>query len=1240
MAAGIKPPVGGPQAPVNRADQSASFLTQGIDAGAAQSMYTALIALKTLLSDDLPNAMKNFSPILNQIQKDADATAQAIENTAARATRDISKSADQYQASQLSHWKSFRQSMENIILLHGDKTKKMMRNMSDEQRRLYQNQLQQMANDTTKRTDALAKQVYNILFRTSYNDTKRAFQMQFDQFYDFMDKKWRFQQKTAYVIMEKSLEGIRKFIGKTVGIVSDILSTIWDGLKKVGEFIKFDIFKALGDGLRKVSSILKALPGAEQALSSLKQVREVMADITRRFGVNGPESNRLLEGLYRISNQYITLTQNATAMRAVMAAGFRGDVVTAITADVARISQAYGVAEEQAASTMAAMQRTLGWTQGQGTQFYAAADFYLNRMGQVSGVASNINDLNALLMNSTDTIAGLQLALDNPESARNFQGFLLSTSQLATQAGANMGNLWNTILQGASYTNPTALAQAVGGPEVFLSALQSGDSQEAWRAITERMRPLLREAMSAGTEEERAAILQGLSKSLDTDMAMWYRVIQQYDAMGAEAWNTADAFYAVGDGVDYTTQQVQESLTPAQLLSNQLESFANSITIGNTPLPVLLEGLELLGGRLDVLSQGFGMVTQGIDFMFGPLGGVFTPIASLVTAVMAIGGILTDFSPEEMESFGVLGSLFQFGKDTVEQYGDQIKTWLSSMWDGILRFFDGTQGPSPFQRLIQSGVDWIQANVPWLLTQAETIVGEIANVLTIAFDQLTDPSNELVTTMGDTFGRILSTLADIVVITVDAVAPILVKMLDMLIEAFDRPEVKAGVSNLMGALGGALGQVGDQLAVVFNELVPLLVDAVRTTFAAVRLSLPDSALTDAVLGTKDTAVQTLIAGGLESLIPESERGREDAAYAALAYREGLGRTHHSEAFGLHNTWAGWSDQMLNAVGLGPNGMEGNWVQAGNGLWIDIGEASSAREFYEQEMAERDRMYSNILSPSASTVSPSSGSRTVGIGGVDETTQMLRDFNRIPTTSGGSGLSPLSLNYSDNPAVGLPGYGTARHNASGIHNGIDLDALRGTPVLALEDSVVVTANLGGETTGGGNELFLQSLSDPNRYFTFMHLDTLSVGTGDRVTAGDILGTVGTSGNAPEDDPMLHFGVSFGDADSGYVDPLSVYSEAQLAQLLGSSSEVPLAPPQEAGGIILDEVLAPLGEAGPEVVLPLPTMEQIAAKQDVARNEMISVVREEVRRLVDAIFTVKDSVEGLKESDMGVLLGRDR
>lgn len=1208
MAVSVKPPVGGPQAPVNRTDQAASFLSQGVDAGAAQSMYAALVALKTLLTDDLPNAMKNFSPILNQIQKDADATAQAIENTAARATRDISKSADQYQASQLSHWKSFRQSMENVILLHGDKTKKMMRNMSDEQRRLYQNQLRQMANDTTKRTDALAKQVYNILFRTSYNDTKRAFQMQFDQFYDFMDKKWRFQQKTAYVVIEKSLEGIRKFIGKTAGFISEIVSTIWDGLKKIGDFIKFDIFKTMGDGLRKISGILKSLPGAEQALSSLKQVREVMADITRRFGVNGPESNRLLEGLYRISNQYITLTQNATAMRAVMAAGFRGDIVTSITEDVARISQAYGVAEDQAAATFAAMQRTLGWSQGQGTQFYAAADYYLNRMGQVSGVASNINDLNALLMNSTDTIAGLQLALDNPESARNFQGFLLSTSQLATQAGANMRNLWNTILQGASYTDSTALAQAVGGPEVFLSALQSGDSQEAWRAITERMRPLLREAMSAGTEEERAAILQGLSKSLDTDMAMWYRVIQQYDAMGAEAWDTADAFMAVGDGVDYTTQQVQESLTPAQLLSNQLESFANSITIGNTPLPVLLEGLELLGGRLDVLSQGFGMVTQGIDFMFGPLGGVFTPIASLVTAVMAIGGILTDFSPEEMESFGVLGSLFQFGKDTVDQYGDQIKTWFSKMWDGVLRFFDGSQGPSPFQRLIKSGVDWIQNNLPWLLSQAEYVVSEVADVLAIAFDQLQD--TDFVNTMGDSFGRLLSSIADIVVITVDTVAPILVKMLNMLIDAFDRPDVKTGVSNLMGALGGALGEVGDQLAVVFNELVPLLVDAVRTTFAAVRLSLPDGALTDAVLGSKDQAVSTLVLNGLESLIPAGERDRMDAAYAAMAYRSGVGETFHSNTLGYENQWGALVDRGFNAMGLGPGLQGGGWIEVAPGEWWRPEEGLTAQQSYERSQE------------------PIGGAQVI---------------NPQDTIARGGVPASFPLNYTRDdgtPSAGLPGFGTPRSNSVGFHEGIDIEALRGAPVHAIEDSIVFAANLGGESTSGGNELFLQSVSDPSRYTTYMHLDTLSVSARMNVGAGDIIGTVGTSGNAPENDPMLHFGVSFGSPDSNYVDPASVYTESQLAQLLTGSSDIALAPPQGAGGIILDEVLAPIGEAGPEVILPLPTMEQIAAKQEVARNEMISVVREEVRRLVDAIFTVKDSVDGLKESDMGVLLGRDR
>jgi len=349
---------------------------------------------------------------------------------------------------------------------------------------------------------------------------------------------------------------------------------------------------------------------------------------------------------------------------------------------------------------------------------------------------------------------------------------------------------------------------------------------------------------------------------------------------------------------------------------------------------------------------------------------------------------------------------------------------------------------------------------------------------------------------------------------------------------------------------------------------------------------------------------------LESLIPAGERDRMDAAYAAMAYRSGVGETFHSNTLGYENQFGALVDRGYNAMGLGPGMQGGGWIEVAPGEWWRPEEGLTPQQSYERSQA------------------PIGGSPVI---------------NPQDTIARGGVPASFPLNYirdDGTPAAGLPGYGTARNNASGQHNGIDLEALRGTPVLALEDSVVVTANLGGETTGGGNELFLQSLSDPNRYFTFMHLDTLSVGTGDRVAAGDILGTVGTSGNAPENDPMLHFGVSFGDADSGYVDPLSVYSEAQLAQLLGSSSEVPLAPPQEAGGIILDEVLAPLGEAGPEVVLPLPTMEQIAAKQDVARNEMISVVREEVRRLVDAIFTVKDSVEGLKESDMGVLLGRDR
>ena len=90
-----------------------------------------------------------------------------------------------------------------------------------------------------------------------------------------------------------------------------------------------------------------------------------------------------------------------------------------------------------------------------------------------------------------------------------------------------------------------------------------------------------------------------------------------------------------------------------------------------------------------------------------------------------------------------------------------------------------------------------------------------------------------------------------------------------------------------------------------------------------------------------------------------------------------------------------------------------------------------------------------------------------------------------------------------------------------HNAVDILAPRGTEVLAAEDGVVLRV---GTNALGGNVVWT---SDAGRRFAFYyaHLEGWSRGLreGLTVSRGDVIGYVGTSGNAPQHTPHLHFQV---------------------------------------------------------------------------------------------------------------------
>lgn len=100
-------------------------------------------------------------------------------------------------------------------------------------------------------------------------------------------------------------------------------------------------------------------------------------------------------------------------------------------------------------------------------------------------------------------------------------------------------------------------------------------------------------------------------------------------------------------------------------------------------------------------------------------------------------------------------------------------------------------------------------------------------------------------------------------------------------------------------------------------------------------------------------------------------------------------------------------------------------------------------------------------------------------------------------------------------------------SGGLHNdGINIAAPKGTSVFSAENGVVAYA--GNELRGFGNLLLIRHAD--GWMTAYAHLDGMQVARGDKVTRGQKIGTVGSTGNVGE--PQLHFEVRKG---SRAVDP---------------------------------------------------------------------------------------------------------
>jgi len=113
-----------------------------------------------------------------------------------------------------------------------------------------------------------------------------------------------------------------------------------------------------------------------------------------------------------------------------------------------------------------------------------------------------------------------------------------------------------------------------------------------------------------------------------------------------------------------------------------------------------------------------------------------------------------------------------------------------------------------------------------------------------------------------------------------------------------------------------------------------------------------------------------------------------------------------------------------------------------------------------------------------------------------------------------------------------------------HHAIDILAPRGTPVLAAVDGTIRKLF---DSRAGGLTIYEFDLVREKSYY-YAHLDSYAdnVVEGMHVRQGDVIGYVGTTGNAPANTPHLHFAITILPPDKAWskgdaIDPYPILVE---------------------------------------------------------------------------------------------------
>ncbi|MCA0904428.1 M23 family metallopeptidase [Qipengyuania aquimaris] len=199
-----------------------------------------------------------------------------------------------------------------------------------------------------------------------------------------------------------------------------------------------------------------------------------------------------------------------------------------------------------------------------------------------------------------------------------------------------------------------------------------------------------------------------------------------------------------------------------------------------------------------------------------------------------------------------------------------------------------------------------------------------------------------------------------------------------------------------------------------------------------------------------------------------------------------------------------------------------WIVAGGTLIENATSESQRKNTRPAEVAP---------SPEATPTGDETAEEVAGLDTAMPTSPAQNASNRLLIPVKNIRASDLTDTFSDSRGEGVR-----------LHEAIDIMAPVGTSVVAAAPGTVEKLF---RSDAGGNTIYVRS-NDGETIHYYAHLDEYAEGLkeGQRVRRGQRLGTVGSSGNASEEAPHLHFAVLQTTADAEWWEPANAVNPYPL------------------------------------------------------------------------------------------------